>query len=96
MELPGGAFGKIRVLMVVEEHGSGKQMFRFRLWPAFNATIVITLAGLLALAIAAYLDGAEEIFAILLAMPLLLVLRALCECGSATSVLERLIRGANE
>jgi hypothetical protein len=96
MELKGGAFGKIRLLMVVEEHGSGKQMFRFRLWPACNPSIIFALTGLLIMAVAAYLDGAQEIFALLLAVPLLLGVRTLRECGSATSVLDRLIRSIKE
>jgi O-antigen biosynthesis protein len=92
MEVPGGALGRMRLLMVVEEHGSGKQMFRFRLWPIFSASVLLLVFGLVTLAAAAYLDGAREIFGLLLAFPVLLALRVIQECGSATSVVHQAIR----
>lgn len=91
MEIIGGLLGRIRLLMVVEEHGSGKQMFRFRVWPTFPGGLLIVSAGLLLLALAAYLDGAALAFVILLHFPALLALRALRECGSAIAVLQRAI-----
>src|SRR5262249_9789076 len=33
LEVPGGIFGSCRVRMAVEEHGSGRQLVRFRSWP---------------------------------------------------------------
>jgi glycosyltransferase involved in cell wall biosynthesis len=92
MEVPGGAIGKVRILMVVEEHGSGKQMFRFRLWPSFNSSALVLTLGLTLLAVAAYFDGAREVFLLLLLFPFLLGIRAIRECGSATSVLHEILR----
>ena len=47
-----GALGGIRLLMAVEEHGQGKQMVRFRIWPAVSRLGVLSalLLGTLALA----------------------------------------------
>ena len=57
----GGLLGNARLRMVVEEHGGGKQLVRFRTWPKYSATgVCLTLllavlafgaAGLVILAI---------------------------------------------
>jgi hypothetical protein len=36
LEIRGGLFGSVRVLMTVEEHGSGKQLLRFRARPILS------------------------------------------------------------
>jgi hypothetical protein len=45
----GGLFGAIRVVAMVEEHGNGRQLLRFRAWPKPPAAALfalVTLAGL--------------------------------------------------
>ncbi|MHC4428860.1 MAG: glycosyltransferase family 2 protein, partial [Planctomycetota bacterium] len=49
LELRGGIMGAVRVLVAVEEHGDGKQLVRFRVWPRvapFGGILVLLLAGL--------------------------------------------------
>src|SRR5262245_43917682 len=60
LSVSGGLFGAIRVLAMVEEHGSGQQLCRFRAWPQVPATalailvVLITIAGLAGLDRAAF------------------------------------------
>jgi hypothetical protein len=54
LEVRGGLLGCARLLMVVEEHGSGKQMFRLRTWPKFwGMALMLDLmfAGLAAMSV---------------------------------------------
>ena len=47
--MPGGLFGTVRVSAMVEEHGDGKQLCRFRSWPkAPDAVLVIFFVIMLA------------------------------------------------
>jgi GT2 family glycosyltransferase len=49
LSIPGGLFGTIRVIAMVEEHGRGKQLCRFRSWPKFpNVAIAVFLALIIA------------------------------------------------
>lgn len=58
MEVRGGLFGSARINMAVEEHGAGKQNFKFRIKPQLApwGVIIATLFGVIALLSA--LDGA--------------------------------------
>jgi hypothetical protein len=52
LEVFGGLAGRVRVIMAVEEHGSGRQLVRYRVEPRFSpftrSTIAITSLGMLA------------------------------------------------
>lgn len=58
LEVRRGAFGAARLVMAVEDHGSGTQYFRFRSWPRASPLAVALAAALIALSVAAGLDGA--------------------------------------
>ena len=58
IEIRGGLLGSARVRMVVEEHGAGKQLYRFRVTPRVTLRVGGLLMILAALAIAAAFDGA--------------------------------------
>ena len=50
--------GSARLLMGVEEHGAGKQLVRFRVWPRWSV-LTIALGSLFGgLAVGAAIDGA--------------------------------------
>jgi ABC-type multidrug transport system fused ATPase/permease subunit/glycosyltransferase involved in cell wall biosynthesis len=53
----GGLFGAGRLRMVIEEHGAGKQMLRFRLWPTIPAGVFGLITGLCGLSILAVLQS---------------------------------------
>jgi hypothetical protein len=54
----GGLFGAIRVVAMVEEHGNGRQLLRFRAWPKPPAAALAVLFALATLAALAELDHA--------------------------------------
>ena len=85
LEVRGGMLGAARLRLAVEEHGWGKQLARFRLWPRFARVGVAVTAGFGGLALAAGLDGALIATASLGAVALALCLGAVKESGSAVS-----------
>lgn len=85
LKIRGGFFGSVHILTVIEEHGSGKQLVRFRCWPkvAFR-TLSITLV-LLSLALIGAFDRAGIAAAILASAALLVLLIAFLDCAVATA-----------
>jgi GT2 family glycosyltransferase len=83
LEVRGGLLGSVRGLMAIEEHGAGRQLIRFRLWPRVSG-LVVALAGLFGvLALAAVGDGALLAATFLGVMALGLALRACLDCAVA-------------
>lgn len=89
IEVRGGSFGRARCLMTVEEHGGGRQMFRFRVWPKWPRPGVLGLLFLLLLAIGAALDQAWIVAGLFASIAALLVIRALRESAAAIAVFGR-------
>lgn len=86
LQIKGGMFGSVRVIMAIEEHGGGRQLVRLRAWPQVART-PITLACACAAAGAAvsFLDWMG--LAIMLGSCALLVsIRALRDCGVAMAM----------
>jgi hypothetical protein len=75
--------------MGVEEHGDGRQLIRFRLWPWCSSAGVAVQMVLAILAMAALRDGAWIAGTLLGAMVLWPLRRTLLECGVARSVIVR-------
>ncbi len=91
LEARGGALGSARLCMATEEHGAGRQLLRFRLWPRFSRS-----GGLAALFLGPGRRGrgGDQAWAaalILTACALLLVSRMLVESAAAVAVLRRAI-----
>jgi GT2 family glycosyltransferase len=82
LEVRGGPLGSARLLLAVEEHGGGRQLARFRLWPRVSraGAVVVILVG--ALFAASALSGAWAASALLGGAALLLALRELQECAT--------------
>jgi GT2 family glycosyltransferase len=83
-EVRGGMFGSARLLFAAEDHGAGAQYLRFRITPRYSRATSILSAALLALAVAAALDGAWIVAAVITSWPALLLWRSARECGIAT------------
>ncbi|CAN5351731.1 hypothetical protein BH24GEM3_BH24GEM3_06870 [soil metagenome] len=83
LEVRGGALGRARLRVAVEEHGAGKQLFRFRVWPRLSLLwlSVAALAG--ALTVAALADQVAVVAALLGAAALLLPVRMLYDAATA-------------
>ncbi len=83
LELRGGLVGCARLLMAVEEHGGGKQLVRFRVWPKCSIAWLVAALALGAVATRAALDGAWVACAGLDSLALLIIVQMFRECASA-------------
>jgi O-antigen biosynthesis protein len=50
LQVRGGGLGAVRLRMTIEEHGSGKQMARFRVWPRWSMGAVAFIGACVAAA----------------------------------------------
>jgi hypothetical protein len=82
LEVRGGPLGSARLLLAVEEHGGGRQLARFRLWPRVSRAGVVVVIFVGALFAASALSGAWAAAALLGGATLLLALRELQECAT--------------
>jgi len=87
LEIRVGLFGMVRMIMGIEEHGGGRQMVLFRLWPRMSRAALAASAAGFILAAAAVLDGAWIPGLILLLIGSVPVLRMIQEAGVAVAVL---------
>jgi glycosyltransferase involved in cell wall biosynthesis len=84
LEVRGGLFGSLRILMGIEEHGGGKQMVHLRSWPkvsAFGIGLTIILALLAGLAA---FDQSWYAYLFLGTLSALAVIRSIGDCAAAT------------
>lgn len=86
LEVGGGVFGGIRLQMAIEEHGAGKQMARFRLWPRCSMAVPLIAILFAGLGVGASLGGSWIVSVVLILTALLLALRILGDCASAMAV----------
>lgn len=59
LEVRGGMMASARVAMTTEEHGEGKQLFKFRIMPRMSGKWLMLLAGLVLLAAKLWYDNFE-------------------------------------
>jgi GT2 family glycosyltransferase len=85
LHVRGGLFGSARVRMAVEEHGRGRQLARYLVWPRCSGAAVVLLAALAGLTATAAANGAAVPAAVLAGMFAGLVFHVGNECGSATA-----------
>lgn len=83
LEVRSGTLGSARASMLVEEHGAGKQLVRFRARPRCSAVAVAAVLILSGLAIGAGRDGAWAACAILATFALGIAIRTAQECAAA-------------
>jgi hypothetical protein len=95
LEVRSGLFGAARVLLAVEEHGNGRQVMRFRVWPrpAFVRMIpILVLAGLTG---GALLAGAQAAAGVLGLLSVTLTMYAFDGCAVATAAILRALPRAD-
>jgi GT2 family glycosyltransferase len=83
LEVRGGALGTTRVLMAVEDHGSGTQFVRLRVWPRCSPEALGLGLTLAAIAIAAARGDAWSAALLLGLGGLLILLRCTYECAAS-------------
>ena len=84
LEIRAGTLASARVLATAEEHGLGRQLIRFRIWPRVSVTTLATMVSFGSLSVAAFAQEAVLVAASLAAIPFLIGLRALTD--AATSI----------
>jgi glycosyltransferase involved in cell wall biosynthesis len=95
LEVRGGLLGSARLLMAIEEHGTGRQYIRMRMWPTARPTIFLVASLFAALAIRAALDLEWNAWALLNIPAIFLVARALYESASAMAALRQASTAGN-
>ncbi len=96
LEVHGGLVGGARLLSTVEEHGSGKQMLRFRVWPRFSPVALLVTAGLAGLAAAAAADQAVVAALLLGGAGSVLLAEQILSAGMACGALRRAVAELKE
>jgi GT2 family glycosyltransferase len=94
LEVRTGTTGAARLLMAVEEHGSGKQLIRFRCWQSIAPAGFALLLALALLALGAALDHAWIAYLVLAAAAFLLTFHILMDCATATAIVLHALRVA--
>ena len=84
-EVRGGVLGAARVRLLVEEHGRGRQLARFRVWPHASMRTVLAVTVQSCLAGLAAADGAWLAAAVIGAAAVGAAARAMYECGAAVA-----------
>jgi hypothetical protein len=92
VEVRGGTLGAARLFMAAEEHGTGKQLFRFRSWPRFSIEGVIAIFVFTGLSLGAAWEEYWVAYDLLAFIALLLVGRMLFESGCAMAAIQRAIQ----
>jgi GT2 family glycosyltransferase len=92
LEIQGGMLAAVRTRIAVEEHGAGRQMLRFRIWPRYSIFGSLIFALIACFSLAAAYDSSWSAAALLFSISLILGGRMLHECALAmhrlTHVLE--------
>ena len=87
LRVRGGMLACARLRHVIEEHGAGRQLARFRIMPTLSRAALALIGGLGALGVAAASDGAGLAAAAILSMTLTTVALAFREAGWACGAL---------
>src|SRR5207247_7974155 len=85
-----GPLGSARLRVAVEEHGQGRQLVRYRVWPRWSRALPLVVV-VLALWLAGSAVSDPYIAAVVGAGLLLLVLRACQEAGAGVALVLRAI-----
>jgi O-antigen biosynthesis protein len=91
LEIRSGAFAAARVLMAVEDQGSGTQYVRFRVWPTIRPVAIASVGLFAALTTVAGLDAAWVMCAVLGAGLIWFLLCTWQQAGSAMAAALRAI-----
>jgi GT2 family glycosyltransferase len=85
LEVRGGLLGRARLVMAVEEHGHGRQLWRFRVWPLYSRVAIAGTLALAAVVTAAAIDDAAAVAIALGAAMVGMVTRGVLEGGHAVA-----------
>jgi GT2 family glycosyltransferase len=92
LEIRGGLFGKARLLMAIEEHGEGKQLVRFRVWPVCSVGGLVLLLLFALLSSGAVLDHGWTAALLLGTLAFLLAFAMFAQCAGALVTFRRVVK----
>ena len=92
LEVRGGLLARARLRAGIEEHGAGRQLVRFGIWPRLAFPGLVLTLFFAALSMAAVIDDAWAAAAILAVLGLLVAGRAVYDAGAATGELLTAVR----
>ena len=81
LQIRGGLLAAARLRLAVEEHGAGRQLLRWRIWPRVSPAVMLVAAALCVLAVLAAMDRAWLAAAALAVGCIVVSLRIWLECG---------------
>ena len=96
LDLRGGLFGRARVLTAIEEHGHGRQLVRFRVWPKPTWVGLFSSLILISLAIAAALGGESPVATVLGLLLAVVAGAVVLDCARATGSARQAVDGLAE
>ena len=92
LEVRGGLLGGTHAKLAVEEHGGGKQMLRFRVWPTFSPTGLAISCMFAALAIGAALQNSWVTTSFLGSFAIISTWSLMEGCSKAKATIERALQ----
>ena len=92
LQVRAGLLGAARLLLVIEEHGQGRQYVRMRLWPVAQALPLVVASLFAVLASVAALDLRWATWALLNIPAIVLLGRTLYECAAAMGAIRHASR----
>ncbi|TLZ88614.1 MAG: glycosyltransferase [Methanobacteriota archaeon] len=92
LEVRGGALGRSRLLLAVEEHAPGKQLLRFRIFPVYERSAVILSAVFATISIGAWWSGAWASSLASSVVAGFVVARAIADTGFAGGILHEWLK----
>ena len=92
IEVVGGLFGGVRVLLATEEHGGGRQLARFRLRPRWPLPLVAAVAALAVFAIGEELRGTPALALAVALVALMIAAHAARAAATATGAVLAALR----
>jgi GT2 family glycosyltransferase len=87
----GGVFAGARILMTVEEHGAGKQLYRFLVTPAYTVEAWLTIFVLGALALGSIIELKIAAYLIFTALTAVFAFRTMQESSVAIAAIKRIL-----
>jgi len=92
LEIIGGIFGSVRMLIAIEDHGAGNQLVRIHSWPRCRKAATALLALLTILTTAAALDHAWPVVGIFGTILILLLWHTFLQAGRSAAALLNTLR----
>jgi glycosyltransferase involved in cell wall biosynthesis len=96
LEVRGGLIGVARLVMGTEEHGAGRQMMRFRVWPKWSLGSVLLVVLFIVISTGSALDGAWLPSVASALLGLSIIVRGVFETGTAIGAVSSLLTGESD